>query len=105
MLPAAGRGAGLAGLGSPPPAGKDGHALLLAEAAVGAVACLDLFAHAALAFDHLQELAVALAGRRRGQGQRQRQRQCGVDLCQQKGKYGVLEGGSRTLQRQILLAP
>lgn len=62
MLPAAGRGAGLAGLGPPPPAGEDGHALLLAEASVGAVARLDLLAHAALALYHLQQLAVALAG-------------------------------------------
>lgn len=54
VLPAAGRGAGLAGLRPPPPAGEDGHALLLAEASVGAVARLDLLAHAALALDHLQ---------------------------------------------------
>lgn len=79
MLPAAGRGAGLSGLGPPPPAGEDGHALLLAETAVGAVARLDLLAHAALALDHLQQLAVALAGRLGRQGQRQRQ--CWVGLC------------------------
>lgn len=79
VLPAAGRGAGLAGLRPPPPAGEDGHALLLAEASVGAVAGLDLLAHAALALDHLQQLAIALAGGRRRQGQRQRQ--CGVGLC------------------------
>lgn len=65
MLPAAGWGAGLAGLGSPPPAGEDGHALLLAEASVGAVAGLDLLAHAALALYHLQQLAIALTGRLR----------------------------------------
>lgn len=79
VLPAAGRGAGLSGLGPPPPAREDGHALLLAETAVGAVARLDFLAHAALALDHLQQLAVALAGRLGRQGQRQRQ--CWVGLC------------------------
>lgn len=79
MLPAAGRGAGLAGLRPPPPTGEDGHALLLAEAAVRAVARLDLLAHAALALDHLQQLPVALAGRRGWQGQRQRQRRVGLE--------------------------
>lgn len=75
MLPAAGRGAGLAGLRPPPPAGEDGHALLLAEASVGAVARLDLLAHAALALDHLQQLAIALAGGLGWQGQ------CRGHLC------------------------
>lgn len=79
VLPAAGRGAGLSGLGPPPPAGEDGHALLLAEAPVGPVARLDLLAHAAFALDHLEQLAVALAGRLGRQGQRQRQ--CRVGLC------------------------
>lgn len=81
MLPAAGRSAGLAGLGPPPPAREDGHALLFAETPVGAVARLDLLAHAAFALDHFQQLAVALAGRLRRQGQRQRQRQRRVGLC------------------------
>lgn len=53
VLPAAGRGAGLAGFGAPPPAGEDGHALLLAEPPVGTVAGLDLLAHAAFTLDHL----------------------------------------------------
>ena len=44
VLPAAGRRAGLAGLGPAPPAGEDRHALLLAEAPVGPVARLDLLA-------------------------------------------------------------
>lgn len=79
MLPTTGRGARFAWLGPPPPAGEDGHALLLAEASVGAVARLDLLAHAALALDHLQQLAVPLAGRLGGQGQRQRQ--CRMGLC------------------------
>lgn len=73
MLPAAGRGAGLSGLRPPPPAGEDGHALLLAEAPVWAVARLDLLAHAAFALDHLQQLAIPLSGRLGRQGQRQRQ--------------------------------
>lgn len=81
VLPTAGRGAGLAGLRPAPPAGEDGHALLLAEAAVGPVARLDLLAHAALALDHLQQLAVALAGGLGRQGQRQRQRQRRLGLC------------------------
>lgn len=97
VLPAAGRGAGLSGLGPPPPAGEDGHALLLAEAPVGPVARLDLLAHAAFALDHLQQLAVALSGRLGRQGQRQRQ--CRVGLCSflppptprrgEKGRRGV----------------
>lgn len=90
MLPAAGRGAGLAGLGPPPPAGEDRHALLFAEASVRAVARLDLLAYAALALDHLQQLPVAFAGRLGRQGrqgwQGQRQRQRGVGLCRGRGR-------------------
>lgn len=81
VLPAAGRSAGLAGLRPPPPAGEDRHALLLAEAPVRAVSRLDLLAHAALALDHFQQLAVALSLSGRLGLQGQRQRQCRVGLC------------------------
>lgn len=53
VLSPAGRGTRLAGFRAPPPAGENGHALLLAETPVGTVAGLDLLAHAAFAFDHL----------------------------------------------------
>lgn len=107
VLPAAGRGAGLAGLRPPPPAGENGHALLLAEASVGAVARLDLLAHAALALDDLQQLAIALAGRLRRQGQRKRQ--CRVGLCPflpppaQRGRKE--DGGSQGPQSDRALSP
>lgn len=97
VLPAAGRGAGLAGLGPPPPAGEDGHALLLAKAAVGPVARLDLLAHAAFALDHLEQLAVALAlpGRLGRQGQRQRQRRVRLSAFLPPPPPGVGEKGRR----------
>lgn len=68
LWPLAGWRASLARLRCPSPAREDGHAVLLAQAFVGAPVGLDLLAQAALTLDDFQQLAVSLAlrGGRRG---------------------------------------
>lgn len=67
LWPLAGWRASLTGLRCPSPAREDGHAVLLAQAFVGAPVGLNLFAQAAFTLDDFQQLAISL-GLRRGRG-------------------------------------
>lgn len=67
LWPLAGWRASLTGLRCPSPAREDGHAVLLAQAFVGAPVGLNLFAQAAFTLDDFQQLAISL-GLRGGRG-------------------------------------
>lgn len=67
LWPLAGWRASLTGLRCPSPTREDGHAVLLAQAFVGAPVGLNLFAQAAFTLDDFQQLAISL-GLRRGRG-------------------------------------
>lgn len=85
-----------------PPAGQDGHAVLLAQTLIWPPVSFDLLAQAPLPLDHLQQLAVTLGGCSRrdcagcGAGGGAACARHGLSLCCQLGQ--VLE-----LQLQVVL--